>query len=107
LLPGDIEKKVESELVGEGDPIASTFLKVPHHGSKTSSTEEFLEAVHPRYAVMSVGADNAFNLPSPQVVERYREDGIDLWSTERDGAVTALSQGTRITIDPYVHAAVK
>jgi competence protein ComEC len=104
LLPGDIEKKVESELVSDDDPISSVFLKVPHHGSKTSSTEEFLKAVHPKYAVMSVGADNAFGLPSPQVVDRYREDGIDLWTTERDGAVTALSQGTRITIDPYVHS---
>jgi competence protein ComEC len=104
LLPGDIEKQVESELVSDNDPLASVFLKVPHHGSKTSSTQQFLEAVHPQYAVMSVGAQNAFGLPSPQVVDRYREDGIDLWTTERDGAVTALSQGTRITISPYVHA---
>jgi competence protein ComEC len=104
LLPGDIEKKVESELVSDNDPISSIFLKVPHHGSKTSSTQEFLEAVHPKYAVMSVGAENSFGLPSPQVVERYREDGIDLWMTERDGAVSALSQGTDITIDPYVRA---
>ncbi|MDE3136373.1 MAG: ComEC/Rec2 family competence protein [Acidobacteriota bacterium] len=104
LLPGDIEKKVESELVSGNDPITSVFLKVPHHGSKTSSTQEFLEAVHPRYAVMSVGTQNAFGLPSAQVVDRYREDGIDLWSTERDGAVTALSNGARMTIDPYVHA---
>jgi competence protein ComEC len=104
LLPGDIEKKVESELVSDNDPMSSVFLKVPHHGSKTSSTQEFLEAVRPRYAVMSVGEQNAFGLPSPQVVDRYRKDGIDLWITERDGAVTALSDGTHITIDPYVHA---
>jgi competence protein ComEC len=104
LLPGDIEKKVESELVSENNPISSVFLKVPHHGSKTSSTQDFLEAVHPRLAVMSVGAQNTFGLPSAQVVDRYREDGIDLWITERDGAVTALSDGRGITIDPYVHA---
>lgn len=104
LLTGDIEKKVEETLVRDGDPVASTFLKVPHHGSKTSSSQEFLEAVHPRYAVISVGAHNEFHLPSPEVVARYRRDGIDLWSTERDGAVTALSGGRRVAIEPYVHA---
>jgi competence protein ComEC len=104
LLPGDIQKDVEEKLVEKGDPLSSIFLKVPHHGSNMSSSQDFLEAVHPKYAVISVGAHNAFNLPSPEVLDRYRRDGIALWRTDRDGAVTALSQGTRVAIEPYVRA---
>jgi competence protein ComEC len=104
LLTGDIEKQTEHALVEDGDPLASVFLKVPHHGSKTSSTQEFLEAVQPKYAVISVGKDNSYGQPSPEVVERYRKDGIALWQTDSDGAVTALSQGRRVTIQPFVHA---
>ena len=58
LLPGDIEKKVENELVDEHAPLAANFLKVPHHGSKTSSTDAFVGAVGPRVAVVSVGEGN-------------------------------------------------
>jgi competence protein ComEC len=104
LLTGDIEKQVEEQLVQNGDALGSTFLKVPHHGSKTSSSQDFLQAVHPRYAVISVGADNSFGLPSPEVIRRYQQDGIALWLTERDGEVTALSRGNRVLIQPYVRA---
>ena len=104
LLTGDIEKQVEEQLVQDGDSLRSTFLKVPHHGSKTSSSQEFLAAVHPRYAVISVGAENSFGLPSPEVVRRYQKDGIALWLTERDGEVTALTRGNRVLIEPYVRA---
>jgi competence protein ComEC len=102
LLPGDIEKKVEDSLVTSGDPLSAQFLKVPHHGSKTSSTAEFLAAVRPKYAVVSAGAANPFGHPNDEVVERYQQDGVPLWRTDRNGAVTALSRGTQITIQPYV-----
>ncbi|HVB99279.1 MAG TPA: ComEC/Rec2 family competence protein [Candidatus Dormibacteraeota bacterium] len=104
LLTGDIQKQGEETMVRDGDPLSSVFLKVPHHGSKTSSTQEFLEAVRPKYAVISVGKDNMYGQPSPEVVERYQKDGIDLWMTDRDGAVTALTQGRRVLIEPYVRA---
>lgn len=102
LLPGDIEKKVEDALVASGDGLAAQFLKVPHHGSKTSSTAEFLAAVRPQYAVVSAGAGNPFGHPNAEVVERYKEDGVSLWRTDRNGAVTALSHGSQVTIQPYV-----
>jgi competence protein ComEC len=105
LLPGDIEKQVEDSLLRDGDRLDSVFLKVPHHGSKTSSTKEFLDSVRPKFAVISVGADNHFGQPAPEVLERYREEGTALWRTDRDGAVTALTRGRRVTIRPYVHAA--
>ncbi|MGA8102288.1 MAG: MBL fold metallo-hydrolase, partial [Candidatus Acidiferrales bacterium] len=65
MLSGDIEKKVEGVLVSENAPLPADFLKVPHHGSKTSPTEPFLEAVQPKFAVISVGESNSFGHPRP------------------------------------------
>jgi competence protein ComEC len=105
LLTGDIEKPVEKELTADGDPLAATFLKVPHHGSRTSSTDDFLEKVEPEAAAISVGAHNAFHQPSPEVLERYRADHIRLWRTDLDGAVTALTDGRTLEVDCYAHPA--
>ena len=66
LLPGDAEKRTENAMVDQGEPLAADFLKVPHHGSRTSSTDEFLAAVRPKVAVVSVGADNPFGHPVPR-----------------------------------------
>ena len=104
LFTGDIERDVESELVQDDDPLTAAFLEVPHHGSHTSSSQGFLQAVRPMYAVLSVGKDNSYHEPSADVVARYQRDGIDLWRTDRDGAVTALSRGRHVLIEPYVRA---
>ena len=64
MLPGDAEQSVENELASEQAPLAAEFLKVPHHGSKTSSTEKFLEAVAPKVAVASVGESNPYGHPA-------------------------------------------
>jgi len=101
LLTGDIEKKTEEGLVAEGVPLTSDFLKVPHHGSKTSSTQDFLAAVAPRIAVVSVGESNAFGHPAPEIVERYEHDGIRLLRTDRDGAITALTDGQNLFVHPF------
>jgi competence protein ComEC len=93
LLPGDIEKKVENELVAENAPLKADFLKVPHHGSKTSSTESFVAAVAPKFAVVSVGDGNQFGHPVDSVVARYAAAGVRFLRTDRDGAVTALTDG--------------
>ncbi len=101
LLTGDIEKQTEEKLVAEGVPLTSDFLKVPHHGSRTSSTQAFLAAVAPRAAVVSVGAANPFGHPAAEIVERYQDDGIRLLRTDRDGAVTALTAGQNLSIHSY------
>lgn len=93
LLPGDIQKRVEDDLAKEHAPLAADFLKVPHHGSKTSSTEAFLAAVAPRVAVVSVGEGNPFGHPVESVVERYEHAGVRFLRTDRDGAVPALTDG--------------
>jgi competence protein ComEC len=101
LFTGDIEKQAEEELVAEQTPLAADFLKVPHHGSKTSSTEAFLSAVAPHFAVVSVGESNAFGHPAPEIVDRYQDDGIGLLRTDRDGAITALTDGESLSVHAY------
>lgn len=102
LLTGDIEAPEERKIIAEGVPLASDFLKVPHHGSKTSSTEPFLAAIRPRFAAVSVGAGNAYGHPSESVVERYAEDGVRLLRTDRDGAITASSDGRKVAVRAFV-----
>ena len=102
LLPGDIEKKVEAALVNDHSAIAADFLKVPHHGSKTSSIESFVAAVAPRVAVVSVGEGNQFGHPVEDVVARYARAGVRFLRTDRDGEVTALTDGR--TLDVYTFA---
>jgi competence protein ComEC len=101
LLPGDVEKRAENTLVDEGEPLAADFLKVTHHGRRTSSTDEFLAAVSPKVGVVSVGEDNPFGHPVPAVVERYRAAGIRFVRTDKDGAVTATTDGKTLTVTTY------
>jgi competence protein ComEC len=101
LLTGGIEQKVETGLVDEHAALESAFLKVPHHGSKTSSTQPFLEAVAAKVAVVSVGLGNPFGHPAPVVVERYKEDGVRLLETDRDGAMTALTDGRTLLVRTF------
>ncbi len=101
LLTGDIEEGAEDGMIADREPLASEFLKVPHHGSKTSSSARFLAAIDPRVAVISVGASNPFGHPAQSVVERYQDDGIRLLRTDRDGAITALAEGKSLSVTEY------
>ncbi len=88
LLAGDIEARSELELLRRSpEALASTVLLAPHHGSKTSSTAAFLDAVAPRLALLTVGYRNRHGHPKPEVLERYRERGIALWRTDDEGAI--------------------
>jgi competence protein ComEC len=102
LLTGDIEKHTEEKLAEENAAIQADFLKAPHHGSKTSSTEDFLAAVAPQVAAVSVGEANPFGHPSESVVERYDRDGIRLLRTDRDGAITAQTNGMSLSVHTFV-----
>ncbi|MGA8145445.1 MAG: DNA internalization-related competence protein ComEC/Rec2 [Candidatus Acidiferrales bacterium] len=101
LLPGDIQKKVEQRLVAQHADIAADFLKVPHHGSKTSSTPDFVAAVAPKVAVVSAGQANPFGHPAQSTVDRYVQAGVRLLRTDRDGAVTALTDGRTTNVTTY------
>jgi competence protein ComEC len=104
LLPGDIEKKVEADLVRDHSAIDADFLKVPHHGSKTSSIEAFVTAVNPRIAVVSVGENNQFGHPVEDVVERYARAGVRFLRTDRDGEVTALTDGQTLEVHTFTES---
>ncbi len=97
LLTGDIEAKVEQRLVRDGTPLASTVLKAAHHGSCTSTTPEFLDAVAPEIVVISVGADNRFGHPCEAVIERLEE--VTLYRTDEDGAVEIVTDGTQVWVE--------
>jgi competence protein ComEC len=87
LLTGDIEREQEAALVArQGDQLRSDVLVVPHHGSKTSSSAAFLDAVQPRVAVVQAGYRNRFGHPAPDVLARYRERGITVVASPQCGA---------------------
>ncbi len=98
LLPADITERTEARLVRQGVKIKSDILFMPHHGSLTSSNELFLEAVHPRIAIVSCGKDNIFRLPHPDVLDRYDVRKIRVLRTDRDGAVTISTDGRDLRI---------
>jgi competence protein ComEC len=86
LLTGDIGKQIEYRLVKEQpEKIRADLLQVPHHGSETSSSPEFLNAVHPSMALIASGADNRFGHPRQSVVERYRQREILLAASPQQG----------------------
>ena len=86
LLAGDIEEAQETQLLSAGTALRSDVLLVPHHGSKTSSSRAFLQAVQPAVAVVQAGYRNRFGHPAPPVVDRYRQFGIALIDTPHCGA---------------------
>ena len=90
LFSGDIETQGEMELVADSlaNPLTSDVLKVPHHGSRTSSGDPLLDAVAPRIAVASLGRRNRFGFPRAEVLARYASRGIELLRTDLHGAVT-------------------
>ena len=88
LLPGDMHKKLELALVESGQPLAADVLKVPHHGSATSSSEELLAAVHPRYALISCGRHNSYGHPRADVLARLAGVHANIYRTDLLGPVT-------------------
>jgi competence protein ComEC len=103
LLAGDVERPSERRILAEEQPVQINFLKVAHHGSKTSTTEPFLAAAHPAFAAISAGRDNIFGHPSPEVTERLEAAGVRVFRTDRDGAITASTDGTTLSVSTFAH----
>ena len=82
--------------------LESTILKVPHHGSKTSSSLPFLKAVRPSIAILSVGYNNLFRLPNTNVIKRYQDQGCKLLRTDRDGAISIETDGSTIRLKTFL-----
>jgi competence protein ComEC len=97
LFTGDAEAVSEAEMVGK-QPIKADLLKVGHHGSDTSTTERFLNAVKPQFAVISVG-DNNYGHPSDKVIARLQTAGVKVYRTDKQGTIVATSDGNSISIN--------
>jgi len=97
MLTGDASSMIEDYLVGYyGSGLQSEVLKLGHHGSKTSTSEIFLEAVSPSITVVSAGKDNRYGHPSDEVVERVSEYGADILSTAESGTIVFKSDGKEV-----------
>ncbi len=113
LFTGDIEKDAERFLINQmsearsqkpdirSDALKATVLKVMHHGSSSSSSEEFIKEVSPEAAVFSVGYNNPFRHPNKKVLERYIDAGAKIYRTDKDGLIEIESDGRGYTIKTY------
>jgi competence protein ComEC len=106
LLTGDIEQRVETELVkyfaSDDDNLRADVLIVPHHGSRSSSSDAFVRAVDPEYALISAGYKNRYGLPKADILQRYRDRGAHILQTDTSGAISLLL-GTGKYVDPVLY----
>ena len=99
LLTGDIERPVERKMLAEGSLKKTDVLKVAHHGSRTSSTAAWVEAVQPAFGLISSGFENAFHHPSPEVLKRLEEHHVSVMRTDLQGLLTIRSDGRRFQVE--------
>src|SRR5699024_4771374 len=98
LFTGDAEKEAESRIVSSGQNIAATILKVGHHGSDTSTTNEFLNKVKPKVAIISVGQKGQYGHPSQTVIDRLNKKEIELYATKSHGNIIVTTDGNKYTV---------
>jgi competence protein ComEC len=101
LLTGDMEKPMERSALAGAEPLRADILKVGHHGSNTSSIDPFLDAVSPRFAVISDGFENTFRHPHPKVLERLAAHHATVLRTDQDGLITFRTDGRRISVETF------
>jgi competence protein ComEC len=101
LLTGDIGKAVEAAVAAATPPARLRVVKVPHHGSLTSSTTAFVRELRPRIAVVSAGRANHFGHPVPEILDRYRSAGAEVFRTDQDGAVMVDTDGASIEVQTF------
>ena len=99
LLTGDIEKKAEAALLAH--ELKADVVKVPHHGSKTSSTNPFVSATQPRFAIISVGQDSMFGHPHAEVLERWTRAGAEVLTTGNSGMISLITDGTDLWLTKF------
>ncbi len=99
LLTGDIEKETEAQLVTRD--LKVDVVKVPHHGSRTSSTDGFVAATSPRFAIISVGQTSMFNHPHAEIVERWKKSGAEVLTTGASGTITVRTDGRTISVAKF------
>lgn len=101
VFTGDITREVERTIAPSFGRAPIRILKVPHHGSATSSSQPFLDALRPDIAIISAGRGNPFGHPVPAVLERYRNIGAAIYRTDQDGAVTVETDGSTVRVAAF------
>lgn len=102
LLTGDIEMSGENGMLRAKEDLRADVVKVAHHGSKTSSTEGFIAAAQPRFAVISVGQTSIFGHPNADVVGRWRLSGAEVLTTGNSGTITVTTDGRTLELETFV-----
>jgi competence protein ComEC len=103
LLTGDIEKEAERQVLATNDDVDVDVVKVAHHGSRTSSTEDFVQATSPRYAIVSVGRTSMFGHPHAEVVERWKQNGAEVLTTGECGTISLTTDGKELWLSNFVN----
>lgn len=98
LFVGDAQKEVEQEVLSKNYDVKADVLKVGHHGSSTSTSNEFLKKVNPSIAVISVGANNSYKHPNKSVMDRLKESSIKIYRTDNDGNIIIDCDGKDIKV---------
>jgi len=105
LLTGDMEKPMENRLIADDKPLRADVLKVGHHGSKTSSSDLFLDAVQPRFAIISNGFENSFGHPNRDVLDRLEAHHASVLRTDTVGLITIRSDGKNLSVSRFADSA--
>ncbi len=103
LLTGDIEKEAERELLTTPEFLQSDVVKAAHHGSRTSSTQEFVDATGAKLVVISVGRESPFGHPHPEIVERWQNSGAKIVNTGNSGTVSVSTDGNDLQLKTFIH----
>ncbi len=99
LFTGDAEEAAEKDIMANGIDISADVYKAGHHGSRTSTSKEFFEAVDPAYAVISCGEENSYGHPHAETLNTFRMNGVDVYRTDEEGTIVAVSDGKEITFN--------
>ncbi|HSS20246.1 MAG TPA: ComEC/Rec2 family competence protein [Pyrinomonadaceae bacterium] len=102
LLTGDVEMAGERGILSRAKELSADVVKVAHHGSKTSSTDAFVQATKPKFAVISVGQTSIFGHPNAEVVKRWADNGAQVLTTGKCGTITVVTNGRDLSIDRFV-----
>ena len=98
LFTGDAEETSEEEMLSRGYTLSATVLKCGHHGSETSTSQPFLDAVRPQYAVISCGVDNDYGHPDQVTLDRLEAAGAEVFRTDLQGTIVAFTEGSGVTM---------
>lgn len=97
LFTGDAEEEAESDMLASGLDLSADVLKVGHHGSHTSTSDAFLDAVAPTYAVISCETGNSYGHPHAETLNKLRATGVQMFRTDEQGTITVTSDGSTLT----------